>query len=45
MSFNNLHHNRKYHKNFVRIIIVSISMIDATGPPKEVFYCSKIVNS
>jgi len=45
MSFNNLHHNRKYHKNFVKISIVSISMIDGTRSPKEGFYCSKIVNS
>jgi len=24
MAFNNLHHNRKYHKNFVKKSIVSI---------------------
>jgi len=45
MSFNNLHHNQKYHKNFVKISIVSIWMIHGTRLPKEIFYSSKIVNS
>jgi hypothetical protein len=37
MSFNNLHHDRKYHKNFVKISIVSIWIIDGTRAPKGDF--------
>ena len=41
MSFNNLHHNRKYHKNFVKKKYRFYIDDYGARPPKEVFIAQK----